>query len=275
MVRKANPLPDPTALEQLLLNVIARVKEGDFSARMPLDWTGVPGKVAIDYKTTFALQEEIVEVPIEAPTEEGVLNFEGVVRDVIREVLDKEGPMKKDEVIKHVKKARFVKDFGLPVYDAGIVPDGDYPRFLAGRLGDDHPALAPGALAATNPARLGWLVLDGLGLAPCLLLFRAIELPALGLISVQVAYLVAVGVIGEPVGQQLRFGNELQDEPLPVAHCKAAGRTGQCQDGPAPGAQVHHRDCGAACREFPGVISAFQHFTRSSRSMNQAPGSGS
>ncbi|MDO8623788.1 MAG: sigma factor-like helix-turn-helix DNA-binding protein [bacterium] len=34
----------------------------------------------------------------------------GVVRDVIREVLSEKGPMKKDEVIKHVKKARFVKD---------------------------------------------------------------------------------------------------------------------------------------------------------------------
>ena len=34
----------------------------------------------------------------------------GVVRDVIREVLSEEGPMKKDDVIKHVKKARFVKD---------------------------------------------------------------------------------------------------------------------------------------------------------------------
>ncbi len=30
----------------LLLDVIARVKEGDFSARMPLDWTGLPGKIA-------------------------------------------------------------------------------------------------------------------------------------------------------------------------------------------------------------------------------------
>ncbi|MCW2671855.1 MAG: sensor hybrid histidine kinase [Frankiales bacterium] len=29
-----------------LLNVLARVKGGDFSARMPFDWTGVPGKVA-------------------------------------------------------------------------------------------------------------------------------------------------------------------------------------------------------------------------------------
>ena len=30
----------------VFLEVIARVKDGDFSARMPLDWTGVPGKVA-------------------------------------------------------------------------------------------------------------------------------------------------------------------------------------------------------------------------------------
>ena len=34
----------------------------------------------------------------------------GVVRDVIREAIEKEGPMKKEEVIKRVKKARFVKD---------------------------------------------------------------------------------------------------------------------------------------------------------------------
>ncbi len=34
----------------------------------------------------------------------------GVVRDVIREVLAQKGPLKKDDVISHVKKARFVKD---------------------------------------------------------------------------------------------------------------------------------------------------------------------
>ena len=34
----------------------------------------------------------------------------GVVRDVIREALAESGPMKKDEIIKKVKKARFVKD---------------------------------------------------------------------------------------------------------------------------------------------------------------------
>lgn len=34
----------------------------------------------------------------------------GVVRDVIREVLAEQGPLKKDDIVKHVKKARFVKD---------------------------------------------------------------------------------------------------------------------------------------------------------------------
>ena len=34
----------------------------------------------------------------------------GVVRDVIRGAIEKEGPMRKDEIIKRVKKARFVKD---------------------------------------------------------------------------------------------------------------------------------------------------------------------
>ena len=32
------------------------------------------------------------------------------MRDVIREVLEKNGPLKKDDIIKHVRKARFVKD---------------------------------------------------------------------------------------------------------------------------------------------------------------------
>ncbi len=31
---------------KILLSVLARVKGGDFSARMPLEWTGVAGKVA-------------------------------------------------------------------------------------------------------------------------------------------------------------------------------------------------------------------------------------
>lgn len=46
---------------------------------------GQPGKVAIDYKTTFQITEEKVEVPVapvdEATLAEGVLNFEGVVRE--------------------------------------------------------------------------------------------------------------------------------------------------------------------------------------------------
>lgn len=34
----------------------------------------------------------------------------GVVRDVIRETLEEKGPMKKEDIIRHVKEARFVKD---------------------------------------------------------------------------------------------------------------------------------------------------------------------
>lgn len=34
----------------------------------------------------------------------------GVVRDVIRETLEDKGPLKKEDIIKHVKEARFVKD---------------------------------------------------------------------------------------------------------------------------------------------------------------------
>jgi hypothetical protein len=53
-------------------------------------------------------------------------------------------------------------------------------------------ALAPGALAAQAPARLAWLVVDGAGLVPVLLLLWAVELPGRGLISVP-AMLAVVG----------------------------------------------------------------------------------
>jgi len=54
-------------------------------------------------------------------------------------------------------------------------------------------ALAPGSLAAQRPSGLAWLVLDGMGLMPSLLLLRAIELPGRGLVSARTAYLAAFG----------------------------------------------------------------------------------
>jgi len=54
-------------------------------------------------------------------------------------------------------------------------------------------ALAPGSLAAQRPFDLVWLMLDGMGLMPSLLLLRAIELPSKGLTSVPVACLAALG----------------------------------------------------------------------------------
>jgi hypothetical protein len=38
--------PDDNVDAKVLLGVLAQVREGDFSARMPLDWTGVAGKIA-------------------------------------------------------------------------------------------------------------------------------------------------------------------------------------------------------------------------------------
>jgi len=54
-------------------------------------------------------------------------------------------------------------------------------------------ALAPGSWATQRPFDLVWLMLDGMGLMPSLLLLRAIELPSKGLISVPVACLAALG----------------------------------------------------------------------------------
>lgn len=55
-------------------------------------------------------------------------------------------------------------------------------------------ALMPGRWAAERPDDLLWLVLDGMGLMPTLLLLRAIELPDRGLsVSPAVAWSVAIG----------------------------------------------------------------------------------
>jgi hypothetical protein len=55
-------------------------------------------------------------------------------------------------------------------------------------------ALLPGKWAAERPLDLIWLVADSVGLAPALLLLRAIELPGRGLsISASSAWLVAIG----------------------------------------------------------------------------------
>jgi len=42
----AKVAPADTVDAKVLLSVLAQVKAGDFTARMPLEWTGVPGKVA-------------------------------------------------------------------------------------------------------------------------------------------------------------------------------------------------------------------------------------
>jgi signal transduction histidine kinase/CheY-like chemotaxis protein/HAMP domain-containing protein len=45
--------------EAVLLSVLSDVKSGDFSARMPLDWTGVPGKIADRLNDVIAANETL------------------------------------------------------------------------------------------------------------------------------------------------------------------------------------------------------------------------
>ncbi|MDZ4346178.1 MAG: hypothetical protein U1E51_27510, partial [Candidatus Binatia bacterium] len=43
---------------KLLLSVLTAVKKGDFSARMPLDWTGIDGKIADTLNDIIALNDK-------------------------------------------------------------------------------------------------------------------------------------------------------------------------------------------------------------------------
>ncbi len=57
-------------------------------------------------------------------------------------------------------------------------------------------ALWPAAWAARRPLDLAWLMVEGTGLMPCLLLLRAVELPGKGLqMSDSTAYLIALGSV--------------------------------------------------------------------------------
>ncbi len=51
---------------KVLLQVLAKVKGGDFTARMPLEWTGVAGKVADDLNEVIianeALEKELARI---------------------------------------------------------------------------------------------------------------------------------------------------------------------------------------------------------------------
>lgn len=77
---------------------------------------GVPGKVSIEYKTTFALAEERVEVPTEPPpsSQEEVLNFVGVVREA-----GSKDPLEGVEVVVEVEKP-------VPSSGAALTPEERY-----------------------------------------------------------------------------------------------------------------------------------------------------
>ena len=66
---------DDDVAGEALLSVLASVKAGDFSARMPLGWTGVPGKVADSLNDLVianqALETELARVSLAVGTRAG------------------------------------------------------------------------------------------------------------------------------------------------------------------------------------------------------------
>jgi CheY-like chemotaxis protein/HAMP domain-containing protein len=63
---EATPAANDSVDGRVLLHVLARVKQGDFTARMPVDWTGVAGKVADQLNEVIAanaaLETELARV---------------------------------------------------------------------------------------------------------------------------------------------------------------------------------------------------------------------
>ena len=61
----------------VLLSFLARVKEGDFAARMPLEWTGVAGKVADGLNEVAVANQAIMPRVHDADVQAVVPGFDG------------------------------------------------------------------------------------------------------------------------------------------------------------------------------------------------------
>ncbi|MDE2483652.1 MAG: HAMP domain-containing protein [candidate division NC10 bacterium] len=55
------PTEQATLDTRLLLNTLTAVKNGDFSARLPVDWTGINGKIADTFNEVVALNEKLAQ----------------------------------------------------------------------------------------------------------------------------------------------------------------------------------------------------------------------
>lgn len=78
-------------------------------------------------------------------------------------------------------------------------------------------ALLPGDLAARRPGRLIWITVTGMGLAPVLVMLRAVELPRIGLVALPAALLVAgMGLFASAAWLALMVGiGRWRRRPLP------------------------------------------------------------
>ncbi|MBX3012726.1 MAG: hypothetical protein KF832_14515 [Caldilineaceae bacterium] len=99
---------------------------------------------------------------------------------------------------------------------------------VASTLAGLYLALLPGAWAATRPRDLLWLVADGMGLLPCLLLLRTLELPSQGVIPLPTALLVvSISLVGGLIWLGLMSGlRQWRRLPVPTAQALVASGLG-------------------------------------------------
>jgi methyl-accepting chemotaxis protein len=50
---------DPSQTLPLLLQALTALKKGDFSVRLPLDWDGLPGKIADAFNEAVELNDRL------------------------------------------------------------------------------------------------------------------------------------------------------------------------------------------------------------------------
>lgn len=103
----------------------------DKDGRTPIESCGTTGKVALDWKTTFQVQEQVVEVPVEpisddpAVAQAGPLNFEGVVR-----AAGNKDPLEGVEVQVQIERAGMAEDAPLEErFDIRTVLSDEEGRF--------------------------------------------------------------------------------------------------------------------------------------------------
>jgi HAMP domain-containing protein/CheY-like chemotaxis protein/GAF domain-containing protein len=130
---------------KLLLSTLMALKKGDFSARMPSDWTGVPGKIADTLNEIIETKEKMVKVVTEVSRvvgREGRLTQRAAVPNVVggwATIISSVNTLIDDLVRPTTEMARVI----------GAVAKGDLSQTMALEV-DGHPLKGQYLRAATS-----------------------------------------------------------------------------------------------------------------------------